>query len=548
MGMALVLLQSQNGPVFDLLQALWARIAYAIHWPLNYFNHWAWDNTAYYLIFPEIFLILGLVAIVIIDLMFGEKYYNLYIWLGIIATFLNFLMTIHMMYNTSRYYTYGLGLWWGGLETIDPFALFFKQLLDWGDIPLLLVMFGYGRRNENRTEFVILFLTATVAFDLMVGSSDLLAIYVMTEFGSLMLYLMTCSYQKTLRTLEAGLKYFFIGALSSASMLFGISMVYGWAGTTNLYGIKDALRTANVFHPIIVLSIIFIIVGIGYKVGVAPFHMWVPDTYQGAPIVVAAFLSIFPKIAGFAVIIRMFIIGFYYGKDVWVPIFIVMAILTMFVGNIMALTQRSFKRLMGYSGVAQMGYVMMGVVMAVQVPTNLEVESAGVRAALYYMLIYLFMNLVTFMVGMFNEISGGDDRLETFNGFIKRSPSLAVFLTISLLALTGIPPTAGFVAKFIVFRSVIPIAPFQPLVMAMLIAAAINAVIAVFYYVGIIKRVFFYEPLDAEMAKPYVPVLFQRFAILLPVMFIFLMGFLMVGVPYDYVTGAWLLPYSVPVA
>lgn len=546
--MTLVLIQSQGGVVFDLLEALWARIAYAVHWPLNYFNHWAWDNTAYYLIFPEIFLILGLVAIVVLDLMFGEKFYNLYIWLGIIATFLNFLMTIHMMYNTSRYYTYGLGLWWGGLETIDPFALFFKQLLDWGDIPLLLVMFGYGRRNENRTEFVILFLTATVAFDLMVGSSDLLAIYVMTEFGSLMLYLMTCSYQKTLRSLEAGLKYFFVGALSSASMLFGISMVYGWAGTTNLYGIKDALAKANVFHPIIVVSIILIIVGIGYKIGVAPFHMWVPDTYQGAPIVVTAFLSIFPKIAGFAVVIRMFIIGFYHAKDVWVPIFIVMAILTMFVGNIMALTQKSFKRLMGYSGIAQMGYIMMGVVMAVQVPPNLEVESAGVRAALYYMLIYLFMNLVTFMVGMFNEISGGDDRLETFNGFIKRNPTLAVFLTISLLALTGIPPTAGFVAKFIVFRSVIPIAPFQPLVMVMLIAAAVNTVIAVFYYVGIIKRVFFYEPLDEQMAKPYVPVLFQRFAILLPVMFIFLMGFIMVGIPYEYVTGAWLLPYAVPIA
>ena len=203
--------------LLHFLNIVWGRISYLIGLPIQAFGEWAWRNTAFYLLSPEIFLLIGIVIICLVEIFSKRNNFLLASWVAVFAMLGNFMMTIHMMYYTSRYYTYGLGMWWGGLETIDPYAIFFKQLMDWGDIILFLAMMGYKPLKNYRVEFIILVLTGTIAFALMVGSSDLLAIYVMTEFGGICAYILASYYKKDLRSLEAGLKDFITGAPSSTA-------------------------------------------------------------------------------------------------------------------------------------------------------------------------------------------------------------------------------------------------------------------------------------------------------------------------------------------
>ncbi len=532
----------------QILSTIWGRFVYIATQPLQDFSQWAFQHPAYYLLFPEFFLALAILGIVVVWVFSRGENLNVVLWLGIIGSASNFAMTIHLMFNTSRYFNYGLGTFWGGLETIDPFALFFKQLMDWGDIMLFLVLMGYGLMKKYRVEFILFTLMATVAFDLMVGSSDLLAIYVMTEFASILLYVMAAWYKDDLRSLEAGLKLFITGVVSSAALLFGIAIIYGLTGSTNLYDLKLFLELGvRTYHPMVVLAFVMIVVGIGYKVGVAPFHLWIPDTYEGAPTPVTAFLSVYPKIAGFAVFIRLFLLGFIPVKEAWVPLVATIAIITLFLGNIMALRQTSFKRLMAYSGIAQMGYVLLGIIGATYAfePTS----NIAFYATLYYLMFYFFANLGAFLIAMLNEISGGSDELVSYNGFWKRSPALSAFMTIFLLALTGIPPTVGFIGKFLIFLSLFMFfSPADPLPLILIIVGVINAVIAAFYYLGIVRRIYLEVPSTEQQGTTFVPFLFQRLAVAFPALAVLMLGFIFVQGPYEYVRGAWFLTYWITLA
>lgn len=532
--------------LLSLLTTIWGRFVYITGQPIQSFNQWAFDHPAYYLLFPEMFLVVAIIAIVALWVFSKKENLNLMCWLAILGSFANFLMTIHLMVMTSRYFTYGLGTFWGGLETIDPFSLFFKQLMDWGDIFLFLIMMGYPLMKKYQAEFIILMLMATVAFDLMVGSSDLLAIYVMTELGSILLYIMAAYYKDNLRSLEGGLKLFITGVVSAAVMLFGIAIIYGICGSTNLYDLKTFLEVKGLSttHPMVIVAFVMILVGIGYKLGVAPFHLWVPDTYEGAPTPVAAFIAAFPKVAGFAVFMRLFLLGFLPAIDAWVPLVAAIAIITMFVGNIMALQQKSFKRLMGFSGVAQMGYVLMAIIASTSYFN--ATDNIGFYSALYYLLVYFLAALGAFYIQLLNEASGGSDSLDSLNGFAKRSPFLAAFMAVFLLALAGIPPTMGFIAKFFVFTALI--LNLTTLNLVLVIAGAVNVVIAVYYYFDIVRRMYLLPPETKELGKPYTPFFFLRFAVLVPTVFLFLLGFMFVGVPYQYVSGAYFLTYYVTMA
>ncbi len=287
-----------------------------------------------------------------------------------------------------------------------------------------------------------------------------------------------------------------------------------------------------------------ILVGIGYKLGVAPFHLWVPDTYEGAPTPVATFIAVFPKVAGFAVFMRLFLLGFLPATEAWVPLVAGIAITTLFVGNIMALRQKSFKRLMGYSGISQMGWVLMALIAATSAFN--ATDNIGFYSALYYLLVYFLATLGAFCIAMLNEVSGGDDSLDSFNGFYKRSPFLALFMTVFLLTLAGIPPTMGFVAKFLVFASLTIF--LNPLNFVLIIVGAVNVVIAVYYYFDIIRRMYMLQPQNAAQATPYQPFPLMRFAVLIPFLFLLILGFMFVGVPYQYVSGAYFLTYYVAMA
>ncbi len=532
--------------ILSLLNTIWGRFVYLTGQPIQSYNQWAFDHPAYYLLFPELFLILATLLIVAVWVFSKKENLHVICWIAIVGCFSNFLMTIHLMHLTSRYFSYGLGTFWGGLETIDPFALFFKQLLDWGDIFLLLIIMGYSLMKKYQAEFIILMMMATVAFDLMVGSSDLLAIFVMTELGSILLYIMAAYYKEDLRSLEGGLKLFITGVVSSAVMLFGIAIIYGICGSTNLYDLKSFLEVKGLVmnHPMVVTAFVMILVGIGYKLGVAPFHLWVPDTYEGAPTPVATLIAVFPKVAGFAVFMRLFLLGFLPATEAWVPLVAGIAITTLFVGNIMALRQKSFKRLMGYSGISQMGWVLMALIAATSAFN--ATDNIGFYSALYYLLVYFLATLGAFCIAMLNEVSGGDDSLDSFNGFYKRSPFLALFMTVFLLTLAGIPPTMGFVAKFLVFASLTIF--LNPLNFVLIIVGAVNVVIAVYYYFDIIRRMYMLQPQNAAQATPYQPFPLMRFAVLIPFLFLLILGFMFVGVPYQYVSGAYFLTYYVAMA
>jgi len=525
-------------PLLELLNIIWGRISYLLGVPLQAYGEWAWRNTAYYLLSPEILLVVGILIICVIEVFSKRDNYILASWIGVVFLFVNFLMTVHMMYYTSRYYNVGLGMWWGGLETLDPYAIFFKQLMDWGDILLFIALITYPKIKKYRVEFIIIVLTGTVAFDLMVGSSDILAVYVMTEFGGLCSYILASFYKKDLRSLESGLKYFITGSASTTAMLFAMSILYGSINSTNFYRIREALESGGASLPPVVFSIVLIVVALGYKVGIAPFHLWVADVFEGSPTPVAAFISLFPKVAGYAVLLRLLFIPFLSLKDVWIPAVLIMSILSMIIGNVMALRQTSFKRMMGYSGIAHMGYILIGIVAAAYMTAD-ENNTLGFYAAMYYVLAYFFMNLALFIVQMALEHQGGTDHMDSFNGLIRRNPFLAVLTTILLMALIGLPPTTGFIAKLLVFYS-ISLFYAYPAALLLIIVAVLTTAVGAYYYMTIAYRMWVLPP-TPEQAVPLRPKLFTRIGILVPTLLVLVLGVLYVSVPFDYVKNAWFL-------
>jgi len=531
-------------PVLELLFVVWGRINYLVGVPVQAFGEWAWKHTPYYLLSPEIALLLGVLVICLVVVFSKRDCFLLAAWIAIVSLLLNFTMTIHMMYYTSRYYTASLGWWWGGLETLDPYAIFFKQLMDWGDILLILALIGYPHLKKYRVEFIILLLAGTIAFDLMVGSSDLLAVYVMTEFGGLCSYILAAYHKRDLRSLESGLKYFITGAASSAALLFAMSILYGAVNSTNFYDIQLALKQGSALLPPVVFSIVLIIVALGYKVGIAPFHLWVADVYEGAPTPVTAFISVFPKVAGYAVLLRLLFIPFGPLKGVWLPAIILMSILSMTIGNVMALRQTSFKRMMGFSGIGHMGYVLLGIIAAAYM-TTAETESMGFFAAMYYMLAYIFMNLGIFLAAMAVETYGGTDHMDSYNGLIQRNAFLTVLITILLAALIGLPPTVGFFSKFFVFYSITVFHHLQfPWVLILLTFAVITTAVGAYYYIMLAYRMWALPPVF-EHARRFRPQLFSRVAILVPTVLVFVLGIVFINVPFDYVKEAWFMTYFI---
>jgi proton-translocating NADH-quinone oxidoreductase chain N len=285
------------------------------------------------------------------------------------------------------------------------------------------------------------------------------------------------------------------------------------------------------------------LVAIGYKVGLAPFHLWVADVYEGAPTPVAAFIAVFPKVAGYAVLMRMLFIPFAQLREVWVPVLMVMSMLSMVWGNLMAMRQTSFKRLMAFSGIAHMGYIMIGIV-AASYSTHEASGSLGFRAAMYYMLVYFFMNIGAFVVAMIVETYGGTDHLDSYNGLYRRNPPLAILMTILLAALIGLPPTCGFWAKFHVFTSLTW--HYTALANQVLLALAVlTTVIGAYYYLKLAHRMFIL-PAAPEASRRLKPPLFMRLAVSVPTILILALGLFYVDVPYNYVKESWFLETLTP--
>jgi NADH-quinone oxidoreductase subunit N len=348
-------------------------------------------------------------------------------------------------------------------------------------------------------EFYFLLLSALLGMLVMPSARDLLALFVALELVSVPGFVMAGFKKTDLRSSEASVKFFLFGVLAAAVMLFGMSMIYGVTRSTNLSAIASSLAERP-DDPLVLASILLIVVGFAFKVSAVPFHFWAPDTYEGSPVPVAAFLSVGSKAAGFAGLLQLVFLGFPDHTHVWAPGFAILAALTMTIGNVVALSQTNIVRLLAYSSIGHSGFILLpfGIVAG----QGAEVMQEAFAAALTYILIYSFMNLGAFAVAIAVERKHPSNEIANFEGLGFREPGLAMAMMVFLLSLAGMIPTAGFWAKFFVFRAAMGAGGTGSVLLASLMV--INTVIALFYYLRIGASMYLREPAErSSVGVPY---------------------------------------------
>ncbi len=368
-----------------------------------------------------------------------------------------------------------------GFATGDAFALFFEILF--ASLGILTVAISHPyltRRALREGEFHILIMAAVIGMMVLGSATSLVTVFLGLEMFSIALYI-ACGFTRTeTRGQEAAAKYLLIGGFGSAFVLYGMALVYGASGTTLIPEIAKRVTTSATGDPLLLAGIVLMGVGFAYKVSAAPFHMWTPDVYQGAPMPVTAFMSVGTKAAAFAMIVRVFAGGLPHLSPEWQALLAFVSATSMIVGNLMAITQTSIKRLLAYSGIAQAGYILIGVIAAGQ--ANQSAREAGLSAVLFYLFVYLFMNFGAFaVVTLLTDADGDHDRIADLEGLSRRSWPMAVLMTIFMLSLAGFPPFVGFFGKLFLFTAGVN-AGYTWLV----VVAVITSVVSVYYYVRVL--------------------------------------------------------------
>ncbi|MEM7067376.1 MAG: NADH-quinone oxidoreductase subunit NuoN [Pseudomonadota bacterium] len=370
-----------------------------------------------------------------------------------------------------------------GAFILDDFAWFMKLLTLLGSALAVIMSVNY-MKQEGVTpfEYPVLVITATLGMMIMISANNLISLYLGLELQSLSLYVLASINRDSVRSTEAGLKYFVLGALSSGMLLYGASLIYGFTGHTDFAAIADAMAGSDRSIGLI-FGLVFLMAGIAFKISAVPFHMWTPDVYEGSPTPVTAFFAAAPKIAAMAMLIRVVVGAFETITPDWQQILAFISIASMVLGAFAAIGQNNIKRLMAYSSIGHMGYALVGLSAGTQ---------AGVTGVILYMLIYMVMTVGTFacIIAMRRK-DGVVEEISDLAGLSKRSPMMALLLTILMFSLAGIPPLAGFFAKYFVF-----VAAIQAGLYALAIIGVLASVVGAFYYLRIIKIMWFDEPAD----------------------------------------------------
>ena len=377
-----------------------------------------------------------------------------------------------------------------GLFVTDAFAVFAKlMVLISSAVILVLAIKWLEQENIARFEFPILVVFAALGMCAMISANDFLSLYVGLETQSLALYLVAAFQRDTVRSTEAGLKYFVLGALASGLLLYGVSLVYGFAGSTNFDVLARGFASGDAVSPGVVVGLVFIVCALAFKCSAVPFHMWTPDVYEGAPTPVTAFFSVAPKVAAIALFLRVMVSPFGDLLAQWQQVIIIIAILSMLVGGFAAIVQTNIKRLMAYSSIGHVGYALIGLSVGNQ---------AGVSAVLIYLAIYLFMNIGTFAVILSMRANGRMvEGIGDLAGLSKNRPIMAAALAVMMFSMAGVPPFAGFFGKFFIFKAAVD-AGLIPLA----VVGVLTSVVAAFYYLRIIKVVYFDDPADQFEPMP----------------------------------------------
>jgi NADH-quinone oxidoreductase subunit N len=375
----------------------------------------------------------------------------------------------------------------GGSFVVDDFARFLKILALLGSAAAIAMSLDYAMRERQvRFEYAVLIVLSTLGMLMLISAADLIALYLGLELMSLPLYVVAASHRDSLRSTEAGLKYFVLGALSSGMLLYGASLVYGFTGTVSFPAIAQAAGHGGVG---LIFGLVFLFAGFCFKVSAVPFHMWTPDVYEGAPTPVTAFFAAAPKVAGIAMFVRTAVVAFPGIANEWQQILVFVAIASMALGSFAAIGQRNFKRLMAYSSIGHMGYALLG--LAAGTPE-------GVQGVLLYMAIYITMTLGVFAVILAMRRSGGMvESIDQLAGLARTHPTMAFLLAMLLFSMAGVPPLAGFFAKFYVFLAAIKAGLYVLAVLGVL-----ASVVGAYYYLAIIKIMYFDEAVEGFYAMP----------------------------------------------
>jgi NADH-quinone oxidoreductase subunit N len=399
-----------------------------------------------------------------------------------------------------------------GMWVVDPLTQFMKVAL------LALTVFTILLSVDtdftlHAGEYFALILLAAVGMMFLVSSEDILMIFISLEFTSLCLYILTAFNKRDPKSAEAALKYYLFGGVSAAFTLFGLSLLYGLSGATNLGRIAAAIQGPEL-DPLLVLAMVMTVIGFGFKVAAVPFHLWAPDAYQGAPAPCAAFIASGSKVAGFFILARVMMLGFQGAEGSaalnayvpgWVPLLAVLAVASMVLGNLAAIVQTSVRRLLAYSAVAHAGYMLLGIL-----PHGEE----GLAALVYYVITYGLATLGAFgVVSVVERVTGGE-RLADFIGLSRRAPLLSMCMAVFLLSLAGIPPLAGFMGKFYVFVSALNADPLNLGLLWLVVLALVLSAVSFYYYLKVLKQVYIIEP-GPEPAAARIPVLNQAVLVLL---------------------------------
>tara|TARA_B110000438_G_C15812782_1_gene650461 strand:+ start:1069 stop:2520 length:1452 start_codon:yes stop_codon:yes gene_type:complete len=425
------------------------------------------------ILFPEIFLSIATLILLLIGLFQKENSFRNINNLSVIVLIFTFILI---------YFEKSLSF--GSYELFfksSSFIQFFKYLVIIGCLASLIISKNYFIESKlDRFEIPILILFSCIGMMILISSNDLISMYLGIELQSLALYVVATIKRNSLKSSESGVKYFVLGALSSGILLYGASLIYGFSGSTNFSEIKNNLLELNNLNLGLIFGLVFVLAGLAFKISAVPFHMWTPDVYEGAPTSITAFFAIVPKVSAIALIYRFCLEPFGNFYSEWSQIIIFLSIASMFVGAIAAISQTNFKRLLAYSSIGHVGYVLIGLASA---------NEAGIKGVIIYMSIYLAMNIAIFSIILaLKKENNFIERIHDFSGLSIYKPLLALSISIIMLSMAGIPPFAGFFGKFYIFTAAL-----NADLYLLAILGVVSSVISAFYYLRIIKLIYFDE-------------------------------------------------------
>ncbi len=455
---------------------------------------WTAPTIDYHALAPEIVLAIGLTVVLLVDLFTTERNK----WLLSVLTGFSLLGAV-VPVLTLAVHDNSVRSMFDGRYVVDEFSLVVKGLFLLAGYVIVLLSSSHIEEGDYwRGEYWFLLLSSLLGMVMMASARDLVSVFVALEFLSIPAYMLAAWRKRDLKSNEAGVKYFLLGVFASAVMLYGMSLLYGVANSTLLIDIGKSIDLDGTFGAVQALAIVFVVVGFAFKVSAVPFHTWAPDTYEGAPTPVTAFLSVASKAAGFVALVVLVLTAFPEGRDVWQPFIWGLSALTMTVGNIFALRQTNFVRMIAYSSVSQGGFILMPLAVA-----GGAAGEAALRAVVVYLIVYAATNLGMFAVILTVSRKTRSGEISSLGGLFSYAPALGVLLTIFLASLAGIPPLGGWIGKFAAFQALLTDA--TPWAYALAIIGAINSVIAFGYYGSIMREVWMRPVPDGDTTRIVTP-------------------------------------------